>query len=477
MPLLDRAEPVDRAGLEEHRLDERGLPRSAVAGDGDVADLSGLGGHLRTAPPRTGTRQRRSYPRSGSILGRAMWWRDAVVYQIYPRSFQDSDGDGVGDLRGIAQRLDYLAWLGVDAFWLSPIYPSPLADFGYDVSDYTAVDPQFGSLEDFDELVAAAHERGLRVLLDLDPQPHLDRASLVPRASRLVHLVAGRRAAEQLGLGLRRARLEPRRAERALVPAFLLPGAARPRLAQPGGRRARCRTVVRFWLERGVDGFRVDAIDRHGQGRRAARRAAGDEAFPFPLHPDAAGLERRYSVNRPEVVEALRAIREAAGDALLVGRGLPAGRRVPALPRGARPRLLVRVALLALGRGAAACRDRAGGGARPGGVGDVEPRLRPARDPRRAREPPRRRCPAADASRSRLRLPGRRDRPGERARRRPALRPGRPRRTAPPDGVGRRANRRLHDRASRGCRRSTRRNATSTTSAATPGRCSSSTAA
>src|SRR5689334_24518162 len=73
---------------------------------------------------------------------RAMWWRDAVVYQIYPRSFQDSDGDGVGDLRGIAARLDYLAWLGVDAFWLSPIYPSPLADFGYDVSDYTAIDPR-----------------------------------------------------------------------------------------------------------------------------------------------------------------------------------------------------------------------------------------------------------------------------------------------------------------------------------------------
>ena len=97
------------------------------------------------------------------------WWEQAVVYQIYPRSFQDSDGDGVGDLRGVIQRLDHLVWLGVDALWLSPIYPSPLADFGYDVSDYTAVDPQLGSLEDFDELVAAAHERGLRVLLDLIP--------------------------------------------------------------------------------------------------------------------------------------------------------------------------------------------------------------------------------------------------------------------------------------------------------------------
>ena len=101
-----------------------------------------------------------------------MWWRDAVVYQIYPRSFQDSDGDGVGDLRGIAQRLDHLVYLGVDAFWLSPIYPSPLADFGYDVSDYTNVDPVFGSLDDLDELVREAHTRRLRVLLDRVPPPH-----------------------------------------------------------------------------------------------------------------------------------------------------------------------------------------------------------------------------------------------------------------------------------------------------------------
>ena len=101
--------------------------------------------------------------------GASPWWRDAVVYQIYPRSFQDSDGDGVGDLRGIASRLDHLAWLGVDALWLSPIYPSPLADMGYDVSDYTAVAPEYGSLADLDELIAQAHARDLRVLLDLVP--------------------------------------------------------------------------------------------------------------------------------------------------------------------------------------------------------------------------------------------------------------------------------------------------------------------
>ena len=95
------------------------------------------------------------------------WWRGAVIYQIYPRSFQDSNGDGVGDLLGIAQRLPYVASLGVDAVWISPFFRSPMHDFGYDVSDYCDVDPMFGSLADFDVVIETAHMLGLKVLMDL----------------------------------------------------------------------------------------------------------------------------------------------------------------------------------------------------------------------------------------------------------------------------------------------------------------------
>ena len=97
------------------------------------------------------------------------WWQSAVLYQVYPRSFQDSNGDGVGDLQGIIARLPYLADLGVDAVWLSPVFPSPMADFGYDISNYTDIDPLFGTLADFDPLVSVAHTLGLKVLLDFVP--------------------------------------------------------------------------------------------------------------------------------------------------------------------------------------------------------------------------------------------------------------------------------------------------------------------
>jgi alpha-glucosidase len=102
------------------------------------------------------------------------WWESAVIYQVYPRSFQDTNGDGIGDLPGIEQRLDYFVDLGVDAIWISPIYPSPMVDFGYDVSDYTGVHPMFGTLADFDRLIAAVHDRGLKLLLDFVPNHSSD---------------------------------------------------------------------------------------------------------------------------------------------------------------------------------------------------------------------------------------------------------------------------------------------------------------
>lgn len=103
------------------------------------------------------------------------WWRDAVVYQIYPRSFADANGDGEGDIAGVISKLDYLHELGVDAIWLSPFYPSPLADGGYDVADYRAVDPCFGNMSQFDELVEKAHIRGIKVIIDIVPNHTSDR--------------------------------------------------------------------------------------------------------------------------------------------------------------------------------------------------------------------------------------------------------------------------------------------------------------
>ena len=247
-----------------------------------------------------------------------MWWRDAVVYQIYPRSFQDSDGDGVGDLRGITQRLDHLVWLGVDAFWLSPIYPSPLADFGYDVSDYTAVDPQLGTLGDLDALVAAAHERGLRVLLDLIPshtsiehpwfREHPDWYIWSPVDGPPNNWVSAFG-----GSAWSRDETSGRWYLHSFYPEQPDLDWRNPEVVEA------MQSIVRFWLERGIDGFRLDAIDRMVKDAELRDEPPATSAFPFPRHADAAVLERRYSVNRPEVVEALRTIREAAGDALLVG--------------------------------------------------------------------------------------------------------------------------------------------------------------
>jgi len=247
-----------------------------------------------------------------------MWWRDAVVYQIYPRSFQDSDGDGIGDLRGITQRLDHLVYLGVDALWLSPIYPSPLADFGYDVSDYIGIDPQFGTLGDFDELVAAAHERGLRVLLDLVPchtsiehpwfREHPDRYIWSP-----VDGPPNNWRAAFGGGAWSRDEVSGRWYLHTFYPEQPDLDWRNPEVV------AAMQDVVRFWLSHGVDGFRLDAVNVIVKDAELRDDPPATGGFPLPLVGESAELDHVYSGNRPEAIDALRAIREAAGDAFLVG--------------------------------------------------------------------------------------------------------------------------------------------------------------
>ena len=193
----------------------------------------------------------------------AQWWRDAVVYQIYPRSFQDSDGDGVGDLRGIASRLDHLEWLGVDAIWLSPIYPSPGADLGYDVSDYAAVDPLFGSLADLDALIADCHRRGMRVLLDLvASHTSIEHPWFREHPDWYVWADGDGPPNNWLASfgGPAWTRDEP---HRALVPALVLSRAAGPRLAQPRGPRRRSRA----WSASGVSAGSTAFASTRSSGR------------------------------------------------------------------------------------------------------------------------------------------------------------------------------------------------------------------
>jgi alpha-glucosidase len=247
-----------------------------------------------------------------------MWWQDAVVYQIYPRSFQDSDGDGVGDLRGVIARLDHLSDLGVDALWLSPIYPSPLADFGYDVSDFTSVDPVFGTLADLDELIAAAHARELRVLLDLVPcHTSIEHPWFREHPERYVWAEGDRPPNNWRATFGGPAWSRDPRSGRFYLHSFY------PEQPDLDWRNPEVATamqdVIRFWVDRGVDGFRLDALDRLMKDPLLRDDPPATGPPPLPLLPEYAELEHVHSRNAPDTGEALAALREAAGDALLVG--------------------------------------------------------------------------------------------------------------------------------------------------------------
>jgi oligo-1,6-glucosidase len=195
----------------------------------------------------------------------SQWWRSAVVYQIYPRSFADSDGDGIGDLGGIVERLDYLEQLGVDVLWLSPIYPSPQDDNGYDISDYQDVDPTFGSLADFDALLEAVHARGMKLVMDLVVNHTSDEHAWFQESR------ASRESPKRDWYWWRAAPNDWRsffsgsawEADQATREFYLhLFSRKQPDLnwENPEVREA-VYAMMRWWLDRGVDGFRMDVIN------------------------------------------------------------------------------------------------------------------------------------------------------------------------------------------------------------------------
>jgi alpha-glucosidase len=250
-----------------------------------------------------------------------MSWRDGVVYQIYPRSFCDSNGDGVGDLPGIRSKLDHLEYLGVDAVWLSPIFPSPMADYGYDVADYKGVDPVFGTLDDLDGLIADLHSRDIRLLLDFVPchtsiehpwfTEHPDwyiwadgRDGGPP--NNWVAAFGGSAWAWHGGRG------------QWYLHSFY------PEQPDLDWRNpepvAAMQDALRFWVERGVDGFRIDAIDRLMKDPELRDDPPRTEPFGLPLRPEEEKLALTNSRNGPGTGEALKKIRDAVGpDSFLVG--------------------------------------------------------------------------------------------------------------------------------------------------------------
>ncbi|MDG1375608.1 MAG: alpha-amylase family glycosyl hydrolase [Yoonia sp.] len=251
------------------------------------------------------------------------WWRGAVIYQIYPRSYQDSNGDGIGDLAGIVQRLPYIATLGVDAIWISPFFTSPMKDFGYDVSNYCDVDPMFGSLSDFDKLIETAHALGIRILIDLvlshtsDAHPWFveSRASKTnPKSDWYVWSDPkpdGTPPNNWLSIFGGSAWQWDTRREQYYLHNFLT---SQPDLNFhcPAVQDALLE-VANFWLERGVDGFRLDTINfythdkelRNNPALPKERRNADTAPAVNPYNHQ----EHIYSKNRPENLDFLRKLR------------------------------------------------------------------------------------------------------------------------------------------------------------------------
>jgi len=246
-------------------------------------------------------------------MSESLWWRDGIVYQIYPRSFADSNGDGIGDLPGIISKLDYLCWLGVDAIWLSPIYPTPMADFGYDVSNYHDVDPIFGKLADLDRLIAEAHTRGIRIVLDMvmnhtsDRHPwFIESRSSRENPQRDWYIWRDPKNGREPNnwesvFGGKAWEWDAHTGQYYLH--LFLPGQPDLNWRNPQVKEAMF-NECRFWLERGVDGFRLDVANM-------LVKATGlpDHPWRFGLR----GYDRQhhfYHSNQPETHAIWKEFRE-----------------------------------------------------------------------------------------------------------------------------------------------------------------------
>ena len=250
------------------------------------------------------------------------WWRGGVIYQVYPRSFQDSNGDGVGDLPGIIRRLDHIAGLGVDCIWLSPITQSPQDDMGYDVSDYREVDRLFGSLQDFDSLVAQAHARGLKVIMDQvvshtsDQHPWFAESRLNRTNAKADWYVWADPLPDgsppnnwPAVFGGRAWEWNPTRGQYYLHN-FL---ASQPDLNfhNPAVQQA-VLDVMRFWLERGIDGFRLDTVNYYFHDKKLRSNPANkvkNEHLAYAVNPYDM-QEHKFSKSQPENVDFLKRVRK-----------------------------------------------------------------------------------------------------------------------------------------------------------------------
>jgi len=264
------------------------------------------------------------------MTARRPWWERGVIYQIYPRSFQDSDGDGIGDLAGIEARLDHVAALGVDAIWLSPVFPSPMADFGYDVADYCGIEPMFGDLAGFDRLLAAVHARGLKLLLDFVPNHSSDRhpwfvASRSSRDDPKRDWYIWRDPAPHGGppnnwisdFGGSAWTWDAATGQYYLH-AFLK---EQPDLnwRNPDLRQAMME-AMRFWFDRGVDGFRIDVLWHIVKAEGLPDNPPNPDWTPDRTERDR--VIQRHSTDQPEahaISADMRALADGYGDRVLVG--------------------------------------------------------------------------------------------------------------------------------------------------------------